>query len=900
MIKEYLDFELHFSVVGKSLHVDLVTRPTAISLAAPIKVATLKKFKKFDQFERSSIDSYGKKLFDAVFSGEVREKFEAFLARRQEAEGIRVCVEMLATVPLKSVWEAICQALKPDVRFLVLDPKTPVIRIPRPQREVYLRSLELPLSILVVLAAPDRLEPIDGAIAKQVLTAAILGKDNKSRIKLEFLGFGNPREANYATLKARVASRQYDVVHIIGHGLLEKGEEGKIALVDPETGKEQLVDASELALVFTSRSTMLVVLQSCYGGDVDPSTPSHSGLAEKLVAFGVPAVLALRQKVDQDVANCFMQSLYGQWTQTPCLLEDALTQARQNVYQQFKKSLGCWVVPVLYRHPAVKLAVAEKVEAVTSPTRVLDAALPEETRVARHTDLVILLRAPGRPGLREILQSQPRDYEVTPEEVRTSPTFDANFPKDETSGELRPMDVLVRATSNDFQIPIPETKLAIRPDGDGVIYNFAVTPIREGRAKITVTVVDAKDRARTLAQMILRSTARIGDTFETNLRVLDREQADVEQRYLDARASQLHASLEGTRTSLSYSMARTREFGARLGELEPWLDYDEKREINERVHALRALLDGLKIALTQRGETEPLHWLSALADEFNSKLETGNISLEGMRRWELEVGWFLHRLGLTIGEDTLAEVLGIVHERAPVYYEQQIRLNRMMLHALENALGELGFEHERDLLAQLAHEWQRAERGPNAKEWRRWRERYHQLLRGFDENRFEQAILRAGELVGLRCRKCGFMVAYDLLPLFGWWWPWPSFHGYFWPGDCPNCGERLGWFERPSEQFVLHRDFKLLLNLSQNQAQRLQNDVHLLRERLSEIDNTLANIKPYDVHFLREQLRNLEKQYHLVCEIIEVAEKIIGDNADDSSAYKYLRDRLRNFLKLLH
>jgi hypothetical protein len=82
----------------------------------------------------------------------------------------------------------------------------------------------------------------------------------------------------------------------------KRGKPAKIVLVDALKNMD-VVDAQDLAGILRSRQVMLVILQSCFSGAVDPSVPLFNGMAQALVAAGVPAVLAFRPEVRQDVAR---------------------------------------------------------------------------------------------------------------------------------------------------------------------------------------------------------------------------------------------------------------------------------------------------------------------------------------------------------------------------------------------------------------------------------------------------------------------------------------------------------------------------------------------------------------------------------------------------------------------
>src|SRR5262249_32463642 len=146
-----------------------------------------------------------------------------------------------------------------------------------------------------------------------------------------------------------------------------------------------------------------------------------------------------------------------------CLFEDAVTQARQSVYDKFVGRLTSWAIPVLYICPGVQLVVhrfdSRKRPEVASfrpstsnevSERQIDAALPQETRLNKQTELVTLIRTPTSPGLREMLSAQPQKFEAMPEDVQTSPSFDVFFPIDEVTRKVLPKNIKLVIETSDF------------------------------------------------------------------------------------------------------------------------------------------------------------------------------------------------------------------------------------------------------------------------------------------------------------------------------------------------------------------------------------------------------------------------------------------------------------------
>jgi hypothetical protein len=533
MIKRYLDFELKVYTDGKDIEIDIDGRPYGFSLPKRLKLPLLPQPINYKSLtpDRIAIAAAGHSLFTSLFPEDVKTAFAAYLGRRKESEGVRICISTQSNVLGEWVWEILCNELQPAINFLALDPKTPIIRITRVGQEMYDRPLQLPLRMLIVLASPGSLAKIDVTLIEEALRDAI----DQRLIIADYLGFDDQAGANYDALQEKIARQAtpYDVVHIIAHGLQEAGEEGQVAFTRPVDGGLQKVSASSLARLFRARGVMLVVLQSCQSGTVDPTVNSFSGVAQQMVASGVPAVLAMQDVVEQDVAADFIRKLYRQWISVGTRFEDALTQARQSLSQTYQEGIAPWAIPVFYIVPGLQLILHQPappidIEKTVPPPaqtavteRQVDAALPRQMRLGKETDLLVLIRMPSAPGLREKLGAELRDFEATAADVLTSSAFDVEFKRDTESGKPIPFVVKIRVDTKDFELDRTEVKVQIRPQGDSVLSIFSATAKKRGAAKMWVRVFDTSEEEVTLAEVLLRIDVRTGETFETEYLVTE-------------------------------------------------------------------------------------------------------------------------------------------------------------------------------------------------------------------------------------------------------------------------------------------------------------------------------------------------------------------------------------------
>lgn len=525
MVDRYDDIELQLFWDGQELMLDLNARPIGINLPMPIKVkvpdAFLPAMMQALGASDEELTALGMKLYQAYFAGEVEARFLNYLGGRAGNVGVRVCIQSNYPSANAAAWEILCRDVEAVPPFLALSPRTPVVRVPRITGFAAwnVRELVYPLRVLVILAAP-RYAGLDLAAEKRTVEDALGPLEAQYRVEVDYLGFDDPTEASFQGLQARLAQgpRPYDVVHLICHGLLEPGQPGVMGLVHPDSGRCQDVRVADLAALFCERGVMLVVLQSCQSGAVDASKPRLSGAAQYLVEGGMPAVLAMQETIDQDVARYFVRLFYERWLWSGSRLEDALTQVRQCVRQEFRDRAVVWAVPVMYMAPGAQLVVgrAEARSSMGEGRRELEAALPARTRQGKRTEVVVLIRKPEATPLREIIGRQPDDFEARPGDVRPAQPFNVVFPLDQQAGRLANKTLRLEIDTDDFDVPEAKREINLFREADSMLCTVVLTPRREGRARLTVRILDKGDGGLlTLAEVRLSTQVQTGEAFES-------------------------------------------------------------------------------------------------------------------------------------------------------------------------------------------------------------------------------------------------------------------------------------------------------------------------------------------------------------------------------------------------
>lgn len=270
----------------------------------------------------------GGDLFRAVFQGEVRELWVKSLVRARKGSGLLLKLWLEGDPDLVALpWE--CLYDRDRKSFLGLQIETPIVRSLEAPAEPLPQRAPRPTKVLVLLANPQGTVALQGEQEFQKITEALspLG----SNVQIERL-----ERASSAVLESHL--RACHVFHFIGHGEL-----GNLVLEGAE-GQAQTVDVHHLAKLFPNlHSIRLVVLSSCQGAE-HSTADVFSGVAQSLVQKGIPAVVAMRHDVDDDLAISFSSTLY-QALSRGASIQEAVTLGRRAM---LRETSDAWATPALY------------------------------------------------------------------------------------------------------------------------------------------------------------------------------------------------------------------------------------------------------------------------------------------------------------------------------------------------------------------------------------------------------------------------------------------------------------------------------------------------------------------------------------------------------------------------
>ena len=145
----------------------------------------------------------------------------------------------------------------------------------------------------------------------------------------------------------------YNLFFYGGHGMTAP-DGGRLCLQSGE-----FLSGTELAQALVHNQITLAVFNSCWGAQLDyiqdPETGHlesvpRSSMAETLIHHGVPAVLGMRDVIADKEALSFIER-FVQALGERCLVDEAVTEARQHLLSLYGFNQPSWTLPVLYMHP---------------------------------------------------------------------------------------------------------------------------------------------------------------------------------------------------------------------------------------------------------------------------------------------------------------------------------------------------------------------------------------------------------------------------------------------------------------------------------------------------------------------------------------------------------------------
>lgn len=351
---------------GVPLAEELVTWPVADWLAAAGHLMNdpLKSVLQGDAIARNSVNlvALGQQFYNALFQGTLRDSWitaQGIAQNHQQVLRLRLGLKdtRLARLP----WEVMHAGDRPLATG-------PYVAFSRFQSGILggsrLRSRNIPspleeggVKVLMVIASPTdqvRLDllkqeaiKLQAELHRQILRPVESG-NHLPEIELALLDQPGREELTQALEQGR-----YHVLHYSGHSNLGSNG-GEIYLVSKRTGLTETLSGDDLAGLLVNNNIQMAVFNSCLGAYT--ATYNASGdtgernLAESLVKRGLRSVLAMSERIPDEVAVTLTQLFYRNLSQG-YPVDLCVSRVRQGLISAYGSHQMYWALPILYLQP---------------------------------------------------------------------------------------------------------------------------------------------------------------------------------------------------------------------------------------------------------------------------------------------------------------------------------------------------------------------------------------------------------------------------------------------------------------------------------------------------------------------------------------------------------------------
>ncbi|HEY9878809.1 MAG TPA: CHAT domain-containing protein [Leptolyngbyaceae cyanobacterium] len=312
----------------------------------------------------SQLIELGQTLYNALFQGRIRD---SWLAAQGVAQNRRQILSLrlgfkdsrLQRLP----WEVLYGDDRPlatgtDIifaRYFVTPGLAELAAMPP------LPTLGQALQVLMVVSAPNDQERL--ALRQEVqklkeelhpTASSVPAETERSRLRppvdIQLTILEQPGRAE---LVQALEQGSYQVLHYAGHSdVSETG--GDLYLVSRQTGLTERLSGEDLAGLLVNNGIWMAVFNSCRGAytttDDAESGWREQNLVQALVNRGVPGVIAMAERIPDNVAITFTQLLYRNLKQGYSI-DLSLSRTRQGLISGYGSDQAYWMLPILYLHP---------------------------------------------------------------------------------------------------------------------------------------------------------------------------------------------------------------------------------------------------------------------------------------------------------------------------------------------------------------------------------------------------------------------------------------------------------------------------------------------------------------------------------------------------------------------
>lgn len=350
---------------GVPLAEELVSWPVAEWLAAaghsmndPLQLVL-----QGDAIARNSVNlvALGQQLYNALFQGTLRDSWitaQGIAQNQQQVLRLRLGLKdtRLARLP----WEVMHAGDRPLAtgpyiafsRYQSGIPSTsrlPTHNLSTPQEETAIK-------VLMVISSPTDQVRLDLLKQEAVNLQAELHRqiplttENGSYLpEIELTVLDQPGREE---LTQALEQGGYHVLHYSGHSNVSTNG-GEIYLVSRRTGLTETLSGDDLAGLLVNNNIQMAVFNSCLGAyrakSDDSEDTGERNLTESLVKRGISSVLAMSERIPDEVALTLTQLFYRNLSQG-YPLDLCVSRVRQGLISAYGSHQMYWALPMLYLH----------------------------------------------------------------------------------------------------------------------------------------------------------------------------------------------------------------------------------------------------------------------------------------------------------------------------------------------------------------------------------------------------------------------------------------------------------------------------------------------------------------------------------------------------------------------
>jgi tetratricopeptide (TPR) repeat protein len=348
---------------GVPLAEELVTWPVGDWLAAAGHLMNdpLKSVLQGDALARNSVNlvALGQQFYNALFQGTLRDSWitaQGIAQNHQQVLRLRLGLKdtRLARLP----WEVMHAGDRPIATG-------PYIAFSRYQSGIgggsRLPSTSMPIpadeggiKVLMAIASPTDLVRLDLLKQEAIKLQAELHRDGEGGNDLPQIELTLLEQPGREELTQALEQGRYHVLHYSGHSNIGSNG-GEIYLVSNRTGLRETLSGDDLAGLLVNNNIQMAVFNSCLGTyaatSSDPTGDSgERNLTETLVKRGIRSVLAMSERIPDEVALLLTQLFYRNLSQGYSV-DLCVSRMRQGLIAGYGSHQLYWALPILYLQP---------------------------------------------------------------------------------------------------------------------------------------------------------------------------------------------------------------------------------------------------------------------------------------------------------------------------------------------------------------------------------------------------------------------------------------------------------------------------------------------------------------------------------------------------------------------